>query len=346
MFLCIQVNAQQRRKAVTQRRTTTSVKNSNLQAIRKTRKVGDDGYIWYELQKGNLFGAADLEGKIIIPIKYTNIDYCIYDSEHTHFFRVKKGDFVGIYTRYGNSIIPIDKHFTYAGVYSCSLYRKTPILYVRCRNNYGQNGLYDIRGNEVIPPTDYQSVIIIKFENNDLAHITYEKDGLDGAYDLNGNLLTKPVATAYITVYKDKIKIVNEIGKDEFDSKYIYGSYSEDTRFDYDNYDGLYSPFKSYKSSSSSSSFSSSSSSSSSTSNRPNTNNRSSKNQPRQVWKERWRICTACDPNRKGYCNNCHGQGGYYIGNIFNVCGVCGGGRSCPMCMGRGEIKETYSTWE
>lgn len=158
MFLCIQVNAQQRRKTVTQRRTTTSVKKNNPQAIKKTRKVGEDGFIWYELRKGNLVGAADLEGKIIIPIKYTNIDYYIYDTEHTHFFRVKKGDFVGIYTRYGNSIISIDKHFTYAGVYSCSLGRKTPILYVRCSNNYGQNGLYDIRGNEVIPPTDYQSV--------------------------------------------------------------------------------------------------------------------------------------------------------------------------------------------
>lgn len=87
MFLCIQVNAQQRRKTVTQRRTTTSVKKNNPQAIKKTRKVGEDGFIWYELRKGNLVGAADLEGKIIIPIKYTNIDYYISDTEHTHFFR-------------------------------------------------------------------------------------------------------------------------------------------------------------------------------------------------------------------------------------------------------------------
>lgn len=51
MFLCIQVNAQQRRKAVTQRRTTTSVKKNNQQAIKKTRKVGEDGFVWYELKK-------------------------------------------------------------------------------------------------------------------------------------------------------------------------------------------------------------------------------------------------------------------------------------------------------
>lgn len=69
-------------------------------------------------------------------------------------------------------------------------------------------------------------------------------------------------------------------------------------------------------------------------------------NQKQQVWKERWVPCTSCDPNRKGFCNNCHGEGGYYIGNIFNVCGICGGTRACPICGGRGEIKENYSTWE
>ena len=75
MFLCLQVNAQQRRKAVPQRRTTTSVKKNNPQAIKKTRKVGEDGFIWYELQKGNLYGAADIEGNIIIPIMFSRIFY-------------------------------------------------------------------------------------------------------------------------------------------------------------------------------------------------------------------------------------------------------------------------------
>lgn len=65
-----------------------------------------------------------------------------------------------------------------------------------------------------------------------------------------------------------------------------------------------------------------------------------------QVWKERWKPCISCDPDRKGRCNNCHGQGGYYIGNIFNVCGACSGTGACPWCGGRGEIMETYSVWE
>lgn len=94
------------------------------------------------------------------------------------------------------------------------------------------------------------------------------------------------------------------------------------------------------------STYSTSSNSSHSTNPSSNSSNSSSGHQQRQVWKERWRNCTACDPDRRGYCRNCHGRGGYYIGNIFNVCGICAGTGSCTMCGGRGEYKETYSTWE
>lgn len=89
MFLCLQVNAQQRRKAVPQRRTTTFVKKNNPQAIKKTRKVGEDGFIWYELQKGDLYGAADIDGNIIIPIKYKYLYYSCSQSYGTHYFTVK-----------------------------------------------------------------------------------------------------------------------------------------------------------------------------------------------------------------------------------------------------------------
>lgn len=360
MFLCLQVNAQQRRKAVTQRRTTTSVKKNNPQAIKKTRKVGEDGFIWYELRKGNLYGATDIDGKTIIPIKYTGLYYSCSSVYGTHYFKVKNGDYKGVYTRRGSCIISPDKHFTDVSIKSEEKSGKV-FLYAECKNNFGETGLYDIRGNEVIAPGNYEYLYIMKYSDDDLAFIQYTKGGLYGAYDLNGNLLTKPVATAYIEVYKDKIEIVNKIGKDEYDSKYIYGSYSEDTRFNYDNFDRIHYPFKPSLSNSSSSSSSTSSSSPSrnssssnstsssssrSSSSRSSSSNSSSGHQQRQVWKERWRNCTACDPDRRGYCRNCHGRGGYYIGNYYNVCGICGGTGSCTMCGGRGEYKETYSTWE
>lgn len=110
MFLSLQVNAQQRKKNVTQRRTTTSVKKSNPQTIKKIREVGEDGFIWYKLRKGNLYGAADIDGKTIIPIKYTKVSYSPISD--THKFYVKNGDYEGLYTRRGRCIISPNKHFT------------------------------------------------------------------------------------------------------------------------------------------------------------------------------------------------------------------------------------------
>lgn len=212
MFLCLQVNAQQRRKAVPQRRTTTFVKKNNPQAIKKTRKVGEDGFIWYELQKGDLYGAADIDGNIIIPIKYKYLYYSCSQSYGTHYFTVKNGDYEGVYTRRGNCIISPDKHFTYVHISSEEKSGKV-FLWARCENNFGERGLYDIRGNEVIAPGNYEDLRITKHLDDELAFILYAKDGLNGAYDLNGNLLIKPVAPFYIKVNKNKIEIVNKIGK-------------------------------------------------------------------------------------------------------------------------------------
>ena len=231
-----------------------------------------------------------------------------------------------------------DKHFTDVTIYSEEQSGKV-YLYATCENNFGEKGLYDIRGNEVIAPGNYEYLYITKYSDDDLAFILYTKGGLYGAYDLNGNLLTKPVATAYIKVYKDKIEIVNNKGKDDYDSKYIYGSYSEDTRFDYDNYDGLYSPFKSYassssnKSTSSSSSSSSNSSSSSSSSSAPTVT--TSQLQPVQEWNP----CLGCGGT--GLCTYCQGQGKRWYGNSYENCITCHGSMYCQQCYGR---KGYYTT--
>ena len=74
MFLCLQVNAQQRRKAVPQRRTTTSVKKNNPQAIKKTRKVGEDGFIYSrETEYIKVIGIAECFGnKFTMDVHYWN----------------------------------------------------------------------------------------------------------------------------------------------------------------------------------------------------------------------------------------------------------------------------------
>ena len=257
MFLCLQISAQQRRKTIPQRRTTASVKKGTPQTIKKMREVGEDGFIWYKLKKGSLYGAADIDGNTIIPIKYSDVDYCCLVGDETHFFTVKKGDYKGIYSPKGRCIISPDRHFTTVWIGSEKAKSDKVLLYVCCKNNFGERGLYDIMGNEVVAPGGY-GPFIHRLGLDDLAHIRYDIDGLKGAFDLNGNLLTKPVANGYIKVYDDKIEIVNKNGSGDYESTYIYGSYSEETRFDYNNYDGIYRPFKAIKSSSSSSSSSSS----------------------------------------------------------------------------------------
>ena len=254
MFLCLQISAQQRRKTIPQRRTTASVKKGTPQTIKKMREVGEDGFIWYKLKKGSLYGAADIDGNTIIPIKYSDVDYCCLIGDETHFFTVKKGDYEGIYSPKGRCIISPDRHFTSVWIGSAKTKSDKVLLYVGSKNNFGEKGLYDIMGNEVVAPGDYEHLYIYPYRLDDLAYIGYGIDGLNGAFDLNGNLLTKPVANGYINVYDDKIKIVNKNGSGDYESTYIYGSYSEETRFDYNNYDGIYRPFKAIKSSSSSSS--------------------------------------------------------------------------------------------
>ena len=253
MFLCLQISAQQRRKTIPQRRTTASVKKGTPQTIKKMREVGEDGFIWYKLQKGNLYGAADIDGNTIIPIKYSDVDYRSDDVLGTHYFRVKKGDYDGIFSPKGRCIISPDRHFTSVWIGSAKTKSDKVLLYVGSKNNFGEKGLYDIMGNEVVAPGDYEHLYIYPYRLDDLAYIGYEIDGLNGAFDLNGNLLTKPVANCFIKVYDDKIEIVNKNGSGDYESTYIYGSYSEETRFDYNNYDGIYRPFKAIKSSSSSS---------------------------------------------------------------------------------------------
>lgn len=98
--------------------------------------------------------------------------------------------------------------------------------------------------------------------------------------------------------------------------------------------------------SSSRQSYSDSGSSSSSRSSSASSAPQQQQHQSRQVMKERWRPCISCDPDRKGRCSNCHGRGGYYIGNIMNICVSCNGTGVCVWCQGRGEIKEVYTEWE
>lgn len=329
LLFCLHVEAQQRKRVVNQRRPTTpAVRKSVQTAITKTRKVGADDFVWYELKKGKLCGAADSEGKIIIPIKYKWVQY----KEIGPNFSVCSSEGKGIYTRSGRCVIPESLGLDYAGVYKKSENGFIFKFILGDISSEGLKALFDMNGNEVIP-LDYYDFLFFSL-SDEVPHIYCERSGQKGAFDLNGNVLVRPIYKGSIYVSKDKIKIIHEKdGEEKID--YIYGSYSANTRFNFKSIG--YRPMNN-SSSSITSAYSNRSSSSSSSS--------SNSTQRREVWKERWRVCTNCDPDRKGYCRNCHGRGGYYIGNYYNVCGVCAGTRVCTLCGGRGECKEAYKTWE
>lgn len=243
----------------------TSVKKGTPQTIKKMREVGEDGFIWYKLKKGNLYGAADIDRNTIIPIKYERLHYYCSDFNGTHYFSVWIGPYEGAYTRRGRCIISPDRHFKSVCIHSIETESGEIFLHVTVTNNFGEIGLCDIKGNQVVAPGNY-NFLYITCGSEELTYIRSSTvNGLEGAFDLNGNLLTKPVANWYIRVYDDKIKIVNKNSSGKFEERYIYGSYSEETRFDYNNYDGIYRPFKAIKSSSSSSSSASRTSSSKTT---------------------------------------------------------------------------------
>lgn len=265
MFLCLQINAQQRRKVTPQHRATAAVRKSTSHTIKNVREVGEDGFIWYKLKKGNLYGAADIDGNTIIPIKYERLHYYCSDFSGTHYFSVWIGPYQGAYTRSGRCIISPARHFKSVCIHSRETESGEVFLHVNVTNNFGEIGLCDIKGNQVVAPGNY-NFLYITCGSEELTYIRSSTvNGLEGAFDLNGNLLTKPVANWYIRVYDDKIKIVNKNSSGKFEERYIYGSYSEETRFDYNNYDGIYRPFKAIKSSSSSSSSASRTSSSKTT---------------------------------------------------------------------------------
>ena len=74
-MLSINGSAQTKKRTPQVKRTTTTTTKPATTTTTKERQVGSDGYIWYRLKKGNLYGAQDIEGRVIIPIKYTEVEY-------------------------------------------------------------------------------------------------------------------------------------------------------------------------------------------------------------------------------------------------------------------------------
>lgn len=329
------INVSAQTKRPTAKRTTTSKATQQGGQVMKFKQVAEDGYVWYKLKRGNLYGARDAEGNNIIPIKYSFIEYRVSEYSGTHFFYVAEGEYKGAYTREGTLVIPINRHYTGVGLEGTSNW----ICWSVKKN--GHCGILDARGKEVIPPI-YDSVLPQQiFSNGERSNIWFflaKKDNMYGVLDLDGNLVC-PIQYEFIYSVKNNSGTfeMNCKKTEMSECKDISISYSGRTRFDYNSYEDLYYAFN--KQSSLSSTTSSSSSSISSNNSGGGTTTVVVEHHRDPIPVQEWQQCTNCWGEGKVMClGACGGTGTYYVGDRLHVCSSCGGTgkKICPYCGGQG----------
>ena len=201
-----------------------AISQNNSRYIKKHR-VEDDGYVWYELETkksylsssagwltGEPYGAMDVNGRIIIPVKY---DLVVYHSDEEHedhgYFGVELNESDGVYSKDGTYLIPTTRGYTsiyyydggfsvengnYIGFCDCNgqeiispkrgydaVYRKKEGYY-RVKKN-GNEGVCNIYGQEIVA-TVYKSVI---YSNNEFVCVDNSLNIHNLNIDINGKSL-------------------------------------------------------------------------------------------------------------------------------------------------------------
>lgn len=357
ILFSLQVNAHQQKK----QHRKSAQKSAIAKVPLKSKQKGDDSFVWYKINKNGLYGAADIDGNIIIPPKYTRIGYHCYDFDAFRYFYVYKNDYKGIYTRSGKCIISTDKHFTQITGYECKKGDNDEIVYqmFEVENNNGEKGIYDLNGNEVIAPDYFEVFIPSCPAGKDLFPTIYaKKQGEHIVYDLNGNKITSSSVSEIVHIYRDKINIYTPVKGKSGKEKYIYGSFGIDSKYNYFSYDGLFNPRvrqtwekwsaernsnstsiaeDKYNSNSSANQNDGASSSRSSSSYRGNGS--SAAVAPLMTPVQVWNPCFMCGGT--GLCTSCQGKGKDWYGNSYQLCVTCHGNMYCQKCGGR---KGYYTT--
>lgn len=200
--------------------------------VKKEQKNESDGFVWYELKDYPNYGAADKDGKLLLPIsmQLTRIEYRPSTVAGKYgIFKVYKEDFVGVYNSQGVEILSPDKGYTYwsyvgneeigflqvdkgnlksgfcdlnqneiiaPGKYSYAHFNANGFFEVK-QGDY--EGICDLNGHEIIPPNKYTSISHINFENE--PHwFSVKKGGKEGACDMTGKELVTPL---YECLYYD-----------------------------------------------------------------------------------------------------------------------------------------------
>lgn len=133
--------------------------SSTRKTIKKTRKVGDDGFVWYRLERAGLYGIESSDGKRILSPEY---GYIYYDEDSGNFrVECKGGCHQGILTKDGSWLIPLNREYD-------KIYYMDSDGYYSVEKD-GYEGACDIKGKEIIAPNRYKSIILVsnKFEYKD-----------------------------------------------------------------------------------------------------------------------------------------------------------------------------------
>lgn len=176
---------------------------------------------YFKVKKGDKVGIIRSDKKLIVPIEYDRVD-TIHNNSKQYFFKVVKDKLVGCYNGYGELIVPV--------MFEQIALQYNNVKHITVKEN-GLYGCYNSLGNLVVPIL-YDKIDI--HEENEWICVT--KDKLVGAYSITGEQII-PVkydsiqmddSTRLIIVTKNALcgcfdhrgKLVIPIDYDECNSKY------------------------------------------------------------------------------------------------------------------------------
>lgn len=160
--------------------------------VEKRQKTESDGFVWYELRDYPNYGAADKDGKLLIPMsmQLTRVKYLPSTVSGKYgVFEVYKEDFVGVYNSQGFEILSPNKGYTY-----WKYIGNSENGYLRVDKGNMEYGFCDLNQNEIIAPGKYSYV---SFNKNGFFEV--KQGDYDGICDLNGNEIIAP--GKYSSVY-------------------------------------------------------------------------------------------------------------------------------------------------
>ncbi len=143
-----------------------------------------NGFEWYQLISNKQYGFADKNKKpIVLPNRgYTYLMYAGTIGDK-HIFEFEFGDYRGICDESGHEIISADKNYTNIILQKYSF---------AVRQSQAE-GIVSFDGNEIISPSRGYDNIIYADWNDGYEWYLVEKNGLEGACDINGKELIKPM---------------------------------------------------------------------------------------------------------------------------------------------------------